>query len=91
MSRLLTRIVPGMSLVAVAAVWAMAPVAGQGGGPPATSRGEWPHYTADVRGTRYSPLDQINARQLQQARSGVALQDRQPRAAIPSTSSKARR
>ena len=23
--------------------------------------GEWPHYTADLRGTKYSPLDQINA------------------------------
>jgi quinoprotein glucose dehydrogenase len=26
-----------------------------------TSRGEWPSYTGDTRGTRYSPLDQINA------------------------------
>ena len=23
--------------------------------------GDWPHYTADIRGTKYSPLDQINA------------------------------
>jgi quinoprotein glucose dehydrogenase len=29
--------------------------------PPATAAGDWPHYTADVRGTKYSPLDQINA------------------------------
>ena len=28
---------------------------------PSTSNGEWTHYTADVRGTKYSPLDQINA------------------------------
>ena len=28
---------------------------------PATGNGEWPHYTADLRGTKYSPLDQINA------------------------------
>ena len=28
---------------------------------PSTKNGEWPHYTADVRGTKYSPLDQINA------------------------------
>jgi quinoprotein glucose dehydrogenase len=27
---------------------------------PSTSNGEWPHYTADLKGTRYSPLDQIN-------------------------------
>src|SRR5262245_65345079 len=26
-----------------------------------TKNGEWPYYTADVRGSRYSPLDQINA------------------------------
>jgi quinoprotein glucose dehydrogenase len=26
-----------------------------------TKNGEWPHYTADLSGTRYSPLDQINA------------------------------
>ncbi|MBL4601247.1 MAG: PQQ-binding-like beta-propeller repeat protein [Emcibacteraceae bacterium] len=26
-----------------------------------TSNGEWPHYTGDVKGSRYSPLDQINA------------------------------
>jgi quinoprotein glucose dehydrogenase len=26
-----------------------------------TSKGEWPYYTGDVRGTRFSPLDQINA------------------------------
>jgi quinoprotein glucose dehydrogenase len=28
---------------------------------PSTKNGDWPHYTADIRGTRYSPLDQINA------------------------------
>ena len=28
---------------------------------PSTRNGEWPHYTADLKGTRYSPLDQINA------------------------------
>src|SRR5919198_1413184 len=28
---------------------------------PSTKNGEWTHYTADVRGSRYSPLDQINA------------------------------
>jgi quinoprotein glucose dehydrogenase len=27
---------------------------------PSTANGEWPHYTADLKGTRYSPLDQIN-------------------------------
>jgi quinoprotein glucose dehydrogenase len=30
-------------------------------GQPSTKNGEWPHYTADLKGTKYSPLDQINA------------------------------
>ena len=29
-------------------------------GQPSTRNGEWPHYTADLAGSRYSPLDQIN-------------------------------
>ena len=61
MSRLLRRIVLAGLFMAVAVVWTLAPAAGQGGGQPSTSRGEWPHYTADVKGTRYSPLDQITA------------------------------
>jgi quinoprotein glucose dehydrogenase len=37
-------------------------VSGQSGtGQPSTKNGEWPYYTADVKGSRYSPLDQINA------------------------------
>ncbi|HWE50140.1 MAG TPA: PQQ-binding-like beta-propeller repeat protein [Bryobacteraceae bacterium] len=28
---------------------------------PSTKDGEWPYYTADARGSKYSPLDQINA------------------------------
>jgi quinoprotein glucose dehydrogenase len=34
---------------------------GQPAGQPSTKNGDWTHYTADVRGTKYSPLDQINA------------------------------
>src|ERR1700741_3590062 len=30
-------------------------------GQPSTQNGEWPHNMGDVKGTRYSPLDQINA------------------------------
>ena len=30
-------------------------------GQPSTKNGEWPHYNADLKGTRYSPLDQITA------------------------------
>src|SRR5204863_8159377 len=35
-------------------------VVGQSTGQPSTKNGEWPHYTADLKGSRYSPLDQIN-------------------------------
>ncbi len=58
---------------------------------PSLANGDWPHYTADIRGTKYSPLDQINAANFKTARSRVALQDRHPRARGPSTSWKARR
>ena len=30
-------------------------------GLPSVKNGEWPNYSADVKGSRYSPLDQINA------------------------------
>src|SRR5881396_2175514 len=33
----------------------------QSSGQPSTRNGEWPQYNADLKGTRYSPLDQINA------------------------------
>src|SRR5512144_1033375 len=36
-------------------------LAGQATGVPSTAKGDWTHYTADVKGSRYSPLDQINA------------------------------
>src|SRR2546423_5330225 len=36
-------------------------LSGQAQGFLSTKNGEWPYYTADVRGSRYSPLDQINA------------------------------
>src|SRR5437764_5827381 len=36
-------------------------LSGQTGYQPSTKNGEWPYYTADLKGTRYSPLDQINA------------------------------
>jgi quinoprotein glucose dehydrogenase len=33
----------------------------QPAGQPSTKNGEWPYYTADARGSKYSPLDQIDA------------------------------
>jgi len=41
-------------------------LSGQGAGQPSTRNGEWPAYTADIRGSRYSPLDQINAANFKQ-------------------------
>lgn len=34
---------------------------GQSSVQPSTTNGEWPTYAGDVKGTKYSPLDQINA------------------------------
>jgi quinoprotein glucose dehydrogenase len=34
---------------------------GQAQGVPSTAKGDWPYYTADVKGSRYAPLDQITA------------------------------
>ncbi|HEY6346457.1 MAG TPA: pyrroloquinoline quinone-dependent dehydrogenase [Bryobacteraceae bacterium] len=44
-------IAAGMAALAAAA-WAQQP---------STKNGEWPYYTADLKGSKYSPLDQINA------------------------------
>jgi quinoprotein glucose dehydrogenase len=49
------------SVAAMAAAAGTASLSGQAPGFPTTKSGEWPYYTADVRGSRYSPLDQINA------------------------------
>ncbi|MBI3048508.1 MAG: PQQ-binding-like beta-propeller repeat protein [Acidobacteria bacterium] len=49
----------GISLV-IGLLWLVGGVSAQNG-QPSTSRGEWPHYTGDLKGTRYSPLAQINA------------------------------
>src|SRR5262245_36713067 len=47
----------------VAAVLAVAVIGlhAQSPGFPSAKNGDWPHYTADVRGSKYSPLDQITA------------------------------
>ena len=50
--------------VLVALVWTVQveKVSGQQvNGMPSTKNGEWPMYTADLRGSKYSPLDQIDA------------------------------
>src|SRR5271168_4851883 len=51
--------------LAVGAMWitsgASGQSRGQAGAAPSTKNGEWPYYTADLKGTKYSPADQINA------------------------------
>ena len=37
-------------------------LSGQTNALPSTKTGEWPMYTADLRGSKYSPLDQIDAK-----------------------------
>jgi quinoprotein glucose dehydrogenase len=41
--------------------WIRIASAADGAGPPSTKNGDWVDYTADIRGSKYSPLDQINA------------------------------
>ena len=61
MKRLAMRAVPVVALL-VAGIAAVTPrLSGQSTGLPSTKNGEWPMYTADHRGTKYSPLDQISA------------------------------
>src|SRR6187402_3547129 len=59
MSRILVRIASAGAALAAALVLAAPDVTGQTG-QPSTAKGEWPYYTADLKGSRYSPLDQIN-------------------------------
>ena len=65
MSQTLRRVVP-LAVILVAVVMSMPTgISSQTSSPaspqPSTRNGEWPHYAADLKGTRYSPLDQINA------------------------------
>src|SRR6478752_1573950 len=60
MARTALKTVSALALLTAATVWWMAPgAAGQASPMPTTKSGDWTHYTADVRGSRYAPLDQI--------------------------------
>src|SRR5438874_3041568 len=59
MPRRLSRFLPALLTLVLALV--CVGLSGQSSPVPSTKNGEWPAYAADVRGTRYSPLDQINA------------------------------
>ena len=63
MSRTVCRSVPAYVGLVVGVISLTMGVAGQTGNKVSqgTKNGEWPSYTGDIRGSRYSPLDQINA------------------------------
>src|SRR6184192_45857 len=64
MPRAVRRLGSAFASLVAGALCAGSAISGQQGGasaPPSTKNGEWPHYTADLKGTRYSPLDQISA------------------------------
>ncbi|HMD33737.1 MAG TPA: PQQ-binding-like beta-propeller repeat protein [Vicinamibacterales bacterium] len=58
MPRSLRRSTAAVLALAAAVVWLARPHA-QSTGFPSTRNGEWPYYSADIRGSRYSPADQI--------------------------------
>lgn len=64
MVRPLQRIALASAVVGIA--FLSSDTAGQSRALPSTLNGEWPHYTGDLRGTKYSPLDQIDARNFRQ-------------------------
>ena len=56
MPRTVLRSVPALVFVLAAVAWVGVSVSSQSGAPyfPSTKNGEWTHYTADVRGSKYS-------------------------------------
>src|SRR5438477_3921971 len=63
MSRTKYRSIAVMTALAIGLLWLTAGLSGRQSGnqQPSTKNGDWPYYTADLRGSKYSPLDQINA------------------------------
>src|SRR5512133_1503881 len=64
MKRTFSRFVLTGAALAITAFFSLpsiAVVTGQSSGLPSTKNGEWPMYTADLGGSKYSPLDQIGA------------------------------
>jgi quinoprotein glucose dehydrogenase len=58
----ISRLAASAAVLALVGGAALIPrVAGQARPASSTRIGEWTHYAADARGTRYAPLDQINA------------------------------
>ena len=62
-------LLPVAGVAAGLALWFVPHVSGQAGGPgqPSTAKFEWPMYTADLRGSKYTPAAQIDAPTLRKA------------------------
>ena len=61
MSRTIYRSVSAVVLLCAGVLCLTIGLSGQSANQPSTKNGEWPYYTADLKGTKYSSLDQINA------------------------------
>jgi quinoprotein glucose dehydrogenase len=61
MTRNAVRLVPIAAVLAAGAVWLAPHGQAQNTGQPSNRNGEWPMYTASLKGSKYSSLDQINA------------------------------
>ena len=63
MARTARRSVAALGMLILAFAWLAPRLSSQTAAAsfPSTKNGDWTHYTADVRGSKYSPLDQINA------------------------------
>src|SRR5678816_2648200 len=62
MKRYSWRWVAGLAPLTLLVLWATFAVTGQAQAPAfSTQNGEWQTYGGDLKSTRYSPLDQINA------------------------------
>jgi len=60
-NRPLALTVAAVVIGAAATLWSTTGALGQATGTPSNKNGDWTHYTADVRGSKYAPLDQVNA------------------------------
>src|SRR3954452_14359292 len=61
MKRTAARVVPAVALLILGVATFVPRIQGQNTGQPSTKNGEWPMYTVDLSGSKYSPLDQITA------------------------------
>ena len=61
MTRNAVRLVPIAAVLVAGTVWLAPRGQAQNTGQPSNRNGEWPMYTASLKGSKYSSLDQINA------------------------------